>query len=53
LYPSKMCSERARTRAPPRDPCLVSSSWFEGLTVQMLPQIDVAAGHEFPFWEKT
>ena len=46
--------ERASGRsAAPRDPRLVSSSWLGRLTFQMLPQIEVAAGHGFPFWEKT
>jgi hypothetical protein len=54
LYPPKMRSERAPARAGlPRDRRLVSSSWLVRLTFQMLPQIDVAAGHQFPFWEKT
>ena len=42
-----------RPRTAARDSCLVSSSWFGRLTSQMLPQIDVVAGHGFPFWEKT
>jgi hypothetical protein len=48
-----MSSGRACGRAAPRGFTLVSSSWSAKLTFQMLPQIAVIAGREFPFWEKT